>query len=373
MRDYPGGSQFPTLDQYYERVFREHRESTAIRTEQQSISYGTLDERTAKMANVFRSLGLGPDDLIGVLMGNRLEYLVTQIGAVRAGAVAVPLNDQLDDSELEQTLTDAQIQTLVVGPTWVETVQSIQQSGLVFNYLIGIGDGETVPIGFHDYQTLLAKADDTPPAIDQSPDDVAVIYYTGGTTGRPKGAMHTHSGLLLNIYNHVYELDVRKNERMLLVTPLGHSAGFFARAALGQGGQVLLQDEFAPECVLRTLDEERISWVYLIPTMIGELLDHYGRAERSVATLSRTGRLRFHRPVWSRASTRSGTSSSSSTGSPRFRTSSPSCRRRNTAPTTSTGWSRTAVPLISRRSPLSRTSSTGARESARSASAPPTR
>lgn len=262
-----------TVDEFYDRVFRRYGDDVAIQSGARTLTYADLDQRSAKMANVFRSLGLRADDCIGVLMQNRIEYLVTQIAGVRAGTVVVPLNSQITETKLKVTLNDAQLRTLVVGPARFEMVQSLQQNGLVFNHLIGVADDGDVPIGFFDYNDLISKADSTAPTVDQQSDDVVFVYYTGGTTGQPKGTMHTHAGMLLNIYNHIYELDVRRSERMLLVTPLGHSAGMFAIVSLAQGGRVILQSSFDAEFVLETIETEQVSWMYLIPSMIAQVLD----------------------------------------------------------------------------------------------------
>lgn len=262
-----------TIGKFYDRVFQRYETDVAIQSGSQTLTYAEFAQRSAKMANVFRSLGLGADDCIGVLMQNRIEYLVTQIAGIRAGAVVVPLNNQLTETELKVILDDPQLRTLVVDPARFETIQSLQQSGLVFNHLIGVTDDGDVPIGFFDYDNLISKADSTAPTVDQQPDDVGFVYYTGGTTGQPKGTMHTHAGILLSIYNHIYELDIRRSERMLLVTPLGHSAGLFALVALAQGGRVILQSSFDAESVLETIDAEQVSWVYLIPSMIRQMLD----------------------------------------------------------------------------------------------------
>lgn len=281
----PIGRNFPTLDGFYDRLFQRYGDSVAIQSASRTVTYAELDRQSAKMANVLASLGLGEDDRVGILMENRIEYLVTQIACVRAGVVSVPLNSQLTESELKTILEEAQVQTLVVGLSRFTTVQSLQQSELNFNHLIGVSDEGDVPIGFHSYGDLLSKADPQTPTIDQQSGDVVAIYYTGGTTGQPKGAMHTHAGLLLNIYSHVYELDIRRNEQMLLVTPLGHSAGFFARAALAQGGRIILHSHFDAAAVLETLIDEQVSWVYLIPTMITEVLDSLDSTDLNASSL----------------------------------------------------------------------------------------
>ena len=224
-----------TLASAFDTLARSHGAKTAIRTDNTELTYADLDERTAKLANIFRSLGLESQDSVGILMENRSEFIVTQVAAARAGIVVVPLNSAIDKHSIESILSGANVRTLVLGPTMFDLAKEIQQTNSKSLDIIGIKDKADLPIGFHGFEELLLKADADPPAVTVNPEDAAAIHYTGGTTGQPKGTLHTHYSVLLNIYAHIQELELRPNDRQLLVTPLGHSAGRFALAGLVNG------------------------------------------------------------------------------------------------------------------------------------------
>ncbi|QLG50996.1 class I adenylate-forming enzyme family protein [Natrinema halophilum] len=267
-------NRMPSLPEFYDTLLRRHENDIAVAFRDETLSYATIEERTARLASAFRSMGIKAGDCIAIMVENRPEYLITEIGAIRAGATVIPLNSKLDEDSIRSILDDADARTLVIGPSFFSTGRDLQRdASFDIDYVIGI-EGETeFPIGFHSFDELLSKADTDVPAMNPSPEDVAAIYYTGGTTGEPKGVMHTHRGLILNTYSHIAELEICKQERALLTTPLGHSAGFIARAILTQGGTIVLEREFEPAQFLQTIAAERITWSFLVPTMVSELLD----------------------------------------------------------------------------------------------------
>lgn len=274
-----------TLVSAFNTLARSHDEKAAIKTNVTTLTYAELDERTAKLANIFRSLGLDSQDSVGILMENRSEFIVTQIAAARAGIVVVPLNSAIDKYSIESILTDANVRTLVVGPAMFNLAKEIQQTNLESYDIIGIKDQADLPIGFHGFEELLSKANADPPDVTVNPNDTAAIHYTGGTTGQPKGTLHTHYSILLNIYAHIQELELRPNDRQLLVTPLGHSAGRFALTGLVNGATVVLRERVDSESLLQLIEEESITWTYLIPTMISDLLDTPGVKEANFESL----------------------------------------------------------------------------------------
>lgn len=263
-----------SLTEFYDKLLSRYDNRIAVAFGDETLSYATLQERTGRIANAFRSIGVNTGDCVAIMMKNRPEYLLTEIAAIRAGVTVVPLNSELDPEQIRSILDDADARTLVIGPSFFSTGRTLQQdSSFELDYVIGIEDESEFPIGFHSFDELLSKADPDVPSVNPSPDDVAAIYYTGGTTGEPKGAMHTHHGLILNTYTHIAELEIGKRERALLTTPLGHSAGYIARSVLAQGGTIVLDQEYEPARFLETIANERITWSFLVPTMVSQLLD----------------------------------------------------------------------------------------------------
>ncbi len=109
--------------------------------------------------------------------------------------------------------------------------------------------------------------------------------YTGGTTGRPKGIVHDAGALGTNLLAHVLSGQIRDGEKMLLSTPLPHSAGFFLQAGLLQGATVHIVPRFDPAGFLRHVEEHAISWTFMVPTMIYRLLDALRDQERDTRSL----------------------------------------------------------------------------------------
>lgn len=266
------GEQLLTLDRLFDRAFARYEDRVAIRFGDQRLTYGDLDERTARLANAFRDLGLAADDRVGILMENRPEYVVAHVAAVRAGVTVVPLNSRLNDHQLRSLLRTADLDTLLVDGSFFDVVDEIQCETNELNHVIGHGTDASLPIGFHDFADVLDRSDPSPPQVANEPTDVAALYYTSGTTGEPKGVMHAHRPLVLNCYAHIRELDVRRDERMLLGTPLSHSAEPFARAGLAQGGTLVLKQGLDAAEVLATIDDRDVTWTYLVPTVISEML-----------------------------------------------------------------------------------------------------
>ena len=262
-----------TLGQFYRRICDRYGESVAIATPERTLTYADIADEATKLANAFQSMGLGAGDRVAILMRNRPEFMVTEIAAAYAGIVVLPLNYKLVDADIEYALEDADIRTVVVGPCFFDTIADIRQRGSSLEHIIGLDREQETPIGFYEYSDLIRKADAAVPDISVGPEDPAFLYYTGGTTGDQKGTIHPHSAIILNTYAHIHELEIYREEEMMLVTPLAHSASLFYKTGLAQGATIHLRQGFSAADAVSTIEQESISWTYLIPAMISSLLN----------------------------------------------------------------------------------------------------
>lgn len=273
------------LNKYYEKACRRYKERPAVKYRDTTVTYAELDDASGRLANIFRSIGLRSQDHVGILMANRPEFLIADIAAARAGVISVPLNNQLEKENIKSIIETAEIKALIVGPSFFQVTQEIQQELFNLNHIIGICDGQELPIGFHDFDDLLQREEPDPPSISYNSDEVTSLFYTGGTTGPQKGVMHTHESLILNAYAHIHELEIHRHERVLLQTPLSHTANFVARAALAQGATLVFQPEFESAQTLQMIEDADISWTFLIPTMISDLLEESTLGETDISSL----------------------------------------------------------------------------------------
>jgi len=279
----------PTLRQLYDSVLRRYETAPAISFEGETLTYGTLDDRSARLANALVDLGLKPEDRVGLLLSNRLEYPIADIALARAGLAKVPLNDMLSADDIEYMLANSDASAVIVGPTFSETIQTVAPNVPSLDHIITI-DTAALPAVADDHsvarlEQLLETTAPELPDIAVSTDTLAGVFHTGGTTGDPKGVKHTQENLALNALAHAIELDIQPRDDLLLMTPLPHSAGLIMAGGLTQGSTHVITQGFDAERALETIEREGISWTFMVPTMIYRVLDLLAEREYDTSSL----------------------------------------------------------------------------------------
>ena len=267
----------PTLKQLYESTLRRYGQAPAVRFSGETVTYGMLDERSARLANALVGLGLEPENRVGLLMSNRREYVVADIALARAGLAKVPLNDMLSASDIEYMLHNSEASAVIVGPAFLETIDTVAPNVPTVSQILTIDaiDGPDLgkSVQIHEFGRLIETAESTAPAVSVSRETLAGIFHTGGTTGDPKGVKHTQENLALNAVAHAIELEIQPRDTLLLMTPLPHSAGLIMAGGLTQGSLHVITQGFKAERALELIEEHNISWTFMVPTMIYRLLD----------------------------------------------------------------------------------------------------
>jgi fatty-acyl-CoA synthase/long-chain acyl-CoA synthetase len=265
------------LDRFEDRV--------AVEVDGREYTFGELDERSNTVANALIERGVEPGDRVALMMSNCLEYVIADLALLKSGAVKLPLNDMLTEEEFEYMLKDSGAPTVIAGPNFVDTLTLLDDRVETVERPIAIASESDVPESFETFASLEAAGDETTrPDVELAPEDPAGHFYTGGTTGKPKGVIHSHDNFLQCMYSHVLELDLTSDDVLLLMTPLPHSAGAFLWAALMIGARSVIRDGFDPEQALADI-EDGVTWTFLVPTMIYHLLDHPQLEERDTSSL----------------------------------------------------------------------------------------
>jgi fatty-acyl-CoA synthase len=223
------------------------------------LTYRRLADRSAALSNAFRNLGIEHGDRIAYLGPNHSTYFDVLFGATALGAIMVPVNTRLAAPELEYVLTDSGASLVVVAPSHRQVLERA----------IGGDAAQRVISTDGELDGLIDAA--SPAWVDEqvSLDDVAVIMYTSGTTGRPKGAMLTHGNLTWNVANVLIDLDFRHDEIGLIVAPLFHIAALamISLPLLVKGGTLLLQPSFDPTAALELIERHGVTQMFGVPTM----------------------------------------------------------------------------------------------------------
>ncbi|MNJ11172.1 Long-chain-fatty-acid--CoA ligase [compost metagenome] len=260
------------ITQGLHRHLQSRPEAIAIETDGHSITYAQFGERVARLAGALQALGVASGDRVAMLSLNSQRYIEYYQAVPWADAVLNPVNIRWSVAEIVYSLDDSQTSVLIVDDTFAPLAAKIRDTAKTVHTLIYAGDGEP-PAGMLDYETLIR----THAAVDDARrqgDALLGIFYTGGTTGFPKGVMLSHTNVCSSSLSVVASQSCRAHERYLHVMPMFHLADFAAITALFiSGGTHLVMPSFNPQKVLQAIAEQRASEVLLAPTMIQMLLD----------------------------------------------------------------------------------------------------
>jgi fatty-acyl-CoA synthase len=242
-----------------------------------TVSYAELYARTTRLAHALRALGLRRGDRIAYLGPNHPSYLETLFAAGTLGAVFVPLNPRLAGPEIAYQLSDSGAKVLVYAPSLAGLVAGLPGNAHVRAF---------VEVG-SPYEELIGQAAEEP--IDQpvAAEDMCIIMYTSGTTGRPKGAMLTHGNLTWNAVNVLVDHDLTADERALVSAPLFHTAGLnmLTLPVLLKGGACVLVESFDPAATLDLIERHRITFMFGVPAMFDQVARHPRWADADLSSL----------------------------------------------------------------------------------------
>jgi long-chain acyl-CoA synthetase len=241
----------------------------AVRLGERALTYRELDRAARGIATSLRERGIEPGDAVALMVPNLPEFTMAYFGALYAGATVVPLNVLLSGPEVQYHLEDSEAKLLVAHPLFGDPAkEGARAAGVPIVWAAG-EDADSV--------AALAAAEPIPIIHATKATDTAVILYTSGTTGRPKGAELTHSNLLLNCAVVVPRLvPVGPDEVALGALPLFHSFGqtCIQNATLAIGGTFTLLPRFTPEEAFEIMERDRVTLFAGVPTMYFALLNH---------------------------------------------------------------------------------------------------
>ena len=255
------------------------RDRPAVRCGERRQTYGELAGSASAFAARFASLGLERGDRVAFFMKNGFSYPAALLGAFRGGFVAVPINAKLHPREAAYIVENAEAKAILIDAD-VATDFAAASADRALAMIVA-GDA-SAPEAFDT--ALFPKAPETPTPADCEPDDPAWLFYTSGTTGRPKGAVLSHRNLIAMAVNCLADICAfRPDDRLLHAAPLSHGSGMYLIPALARGAENIIDagGGFDPDRILRFVADEGVTILpFLAPTMIVRLLD----ADPSVRT-----------------------------------------------------------------------------------------
>src|SRR4030042_510097 len=242
-------------------------------SETRSLTFRELNDRVNRLANSLLDSGLRKGDRIGVLVPNGYPFLEIYFASAKTGAIFCPYNNHFKQSELKDILDYSTPRFLFVDSDFIEMVSSLKPELKSVEKYICL-EKTTLPF-VDDYETLMAHGRREEPNTKVLEDDVLSIIFTGGTTGKPKGAMRTHRHLMSNAVAGVIELKVDYDERVLITFPMYHVAcedNIVRHSFMPNTFYIRREGAFNPEEVLDYISKERITRCQFVPTMIHSLI-----------------------------------------------------------------------------------------------------
>jgi 2-furoate---CoA ligase len=256
-----------TLAGLLERAALRHPEAEAVVDGPMRLTYAELEARTAALARGFQALGVGSGDRVLLVLRNRLAHVVAYWALQRLGGVPTPVNFRLAPGELAYVLQDSGARVVLYEPATAEAVAEATAGRAVRR----VCAGGPVPADALPFDDLFDPG--PAPAVDVREEDLSLLLYTSGTTGRPKGVPRTHRNHVAGALAHVIQCGYEWGERTLGVMPLYHTMGIHALTSMvAVNGCFVCQAEWSAAAALRLIAAERISALYLVPTLFYDLV-----------------------------------------------------------------------------------------------------
>jgi long-chain acyl-CoA synthetase len=249
----------------------------ALRLDDVVVSYGRLDELTAQLAGLLRARGIEAGDRVGVMLPNVPEFAIAYYGVLRAGATVVPMNVLLKRREVGFYLSNPEAKLLIAWHGFAEqALAGAEEAGV-----------ECLLVEPAEFEGQLAAADAVEEVAQRSGDDTAVILYTSGTTGTPKGAELTHSNLKRNVDVSIGLFTIGAGDVVLGALPLFHAFGQTCglNTAIATGACLTLIPRFNPAKALAIIERDRVDVFEGVPTMFSALLHDPASETTDVSSL----------------------------------------------------------------------------------------
>jgi acyl-CoA synthetase (AMP-forming)/AMP-acid ligase II len=267
-----------------QRASRWYGSAVAVSGDGRELSFREVDQRSNRLANALAGLSPATGSRVAILLPNCPEYVEADFAIAKAGKVRSPINPRLVSREREWILTDTAADTLIFDVAFAAFIEEVRDRLEALRHLVVVNGDYP---GAIRYEELLQRGSDRYPGIDVAGDAPSFILYTSGTTGRPKGATSSVAARIAATTNMLSdEIDARPGDAMAHLGAMAHGSGSKVLAYFLRGARNVPVPKFDPEAFLAMMKEERITGSFLVPTMIGMLVEAAGRKPCAASTLT---------------------------------------------------------------------------------------
>jgi len=264
----------PQIEEIRRTTWKEYEliERPLGRAFRREITWRVFDEKANRCANLLMSRGIKKGDKVAILMMNGIEWLPIYFGALKCGALAVPLNFRYTADEIRYCLDLSDADVLFFGNEFIGRIEEIVEKIPKVKLLFYCGDG--CPVFAENYLHLVANESSANPGIEFTDDDYAAIYFSSGTTGFPKAILHKHMSLMHSARVEQAHHGQTHDDVFLCIPPLYHTgAKMHWFGSLISASKAVLLTGVKPESILRAASVEKCSIVWLLVPWAQDILD----------------------------------------------------------------------------------------------------
>ena len=254
------------------------------------FTFEELNERCNRTASMLASRGVKAGDRVALLLMNGVEYVESFFAIAKLGAICVPLNWRLTPEELSYILRDAGAESLIFGGEFTGPVEELfnrgdGENGTLLETWIHLGELDR-PSWAESYEEAQAAASADEPAVGADEDDLLYIMYTSGTTGLPKGAVHTHNTATWGVLTILASTDIRLGDRYLIALPLFHVGSLTPITCnVYKGVTSVVMRAFDPSRAWELVQEEKINVMLKVPAMLNFMLQVYDPEKYDISSV----------------------------------------------------------------------------------------
>lgn len=245
--------------------------------------YSEVNSRVNRLANGLLKLGLKKGEKAAFMGYNCHEFVESYFALAKCGLVSVPVNARFSSDEAAYLVNHSDSVALICNSDLNETVSKMRETTPGLRWVISTGDNQG---NFLSYESILGEGADEEPDLQLALDDVALIMYTSGATGTPKGVVTTHRNIMSNTNTMCLELRIVPEDITLLAMPLFHNGGLWpTMSQVYRGGTTVLMRHFDVEEMLKKVDEQRVTFLNLVPTMLLRIVTNPNLSQYSLESL----------------------------------------------------------------------------------------
>ena len=238
----------------------------------QSFTYSELNKRANRLAHALSGIGLKKGDKIAFMGNNCHQFVEYYFALVKGGFVSVPVNARFSSDEASYIVNHSESIVLICTEELRPTVAKVRKNAPGVRWVISTGQGGEAGLS---YEKILNEASDEEPRQEVKPEDVAMIMYTSGATGLPKGVITTQRNIMANTNTMCLETRIVPEDITVLVMPLYHNGGLWPTMSMVyRGGTNILLPHFELELMLKTIGEKKVTFLNLVPTMLLRMVSH---------------------------------------------------------------------------------------------------